>query len=97
MLGNGLLKAFQGGEPVSIGIIGCGDRGKGIMSILLQMPELFHIVATCDVLDFRLAEARKMGSFTEYKDHRPLLEDKKIKAVVIAVPLNVHQRRLSQT
>jgi len=90
MLGNGLLKAFQGGEPVSIGIIGCGDRGKGIMSILLQMPELFHIVATCDVLDFRLAEARKMGSFTEYKDHRPLLDDKKISAVVIAVPLNAH-------
>ncbi|MBN8851168.1 MAG: hyaluronate lyase [Sphingobacteriales bacterium 50-39] len=98
ILGNGLLKSFaadgevfsRDGEPVSIGIIGCGDRGKGIMSILLQMPELFHIVATCDVLDFRLAEARKMGSFTEYADHRRLLDDKKIKAVVIAVPLNLH-------
>lgn len=91
ILGNGLIKAFaSNSEPISIGVIGCGDRGKGIMSILLQMPELFHITAVCDVLNFRLAEARKMGSFTEYTDHRRLLDDKSIQAVVIAVPLNAH-------
>lgn len=76
--------------PVSIGIIGCGDRGKGIMDILLQMPERFTIKAICDVLDFRLAEARKLGSFTEFTDYRKLLDDKAITAVVIAVPLHLH-------
>ncbi len=76
--------------PIQIGIIGCGDRGKGIMSILLQMPELFNIAAVCDVLDFRLAETRKLGSFTELTDYRRLLDNKQIPAVVIAVPLNRH-------
>jgi len=91
LLNNGLLKAFAAeNEPIKIGVIGCGDRGKGIMSILLQMPELFHIAGVCDVLDFRLAETRKLGSFTEYTDYHQLLDKKDITAVVIAVPLNVH-------
>lgn len=94
LLQNQLLKAFETDpEPINIGIIGCGDRGKGIIDILLQMPDLFHISAICDVLDFRLQEAQKMsgaGSFSAYTDHRRLLDDKKIRAVVIAVPLNLH-------
>jgi predicted dehydrogenase len=91
MLNSGPLKAFaEGTDPISIGVIGCGDRGKGIMGILLQMPELFTIKAVCDVLDFRLAEARKMGTFTEFTEYRRLLDDKSITAVVIAVPLNLH-------
>jgi predicted dehydrogenase len=85
------LKSFAAdNDPISIGVIGCGDRGKGIMGILLQMPELFRLTAICDVLDFRLADARKMGTFTEFTDYRRLLDNKSITAVVIAVPLNLH-------
>jgi predicted dehydrogenase len=91
MLDHTPLKNFVAdNDPIQIAIIGCGDRGKGIMGILLQMPELFHITAICDVLDFRLAEARKMGSFTEFTDYHRLLDNKNITAVVIAVPLNLH-------
>jgi len=91
MLNSGPLKAFaEDTDPISIGVIGCGDRGKGIMGILLQMPELFRLTAICDVLDFRLADARKMGSFTEFTEYRRLLDNKSISAVVIAVPLNLH-------
>jgi len=91
VLNNGWLKTFAAdGEPLQIGIIGCGDRGKGIMNILLQMPELFNITAVCDVLDFRLAETRKLGTFTELTDYHRLLDNKQITAVVIAVPLNAH-------
>ncbi|MDO6429670.1 Gfo/Idh/MocA family oxidoreductase [Flavitalea sp. BT771] len=91
ILNSSPIKGFaEGSGPISVGVIGCGDRGKGIMSILLQMPELFTIKAVCDVLDFRLAEARKMGAFTEFTEYRRLLDNKNISAVVIAVPLNLH-------
>lgn len=91
LLNNGWLKAFAtDNTPIQIGVIGCGDRGKGIMSILLQMPELFHITAVCDVLDYRLAETRKLGKFTELTDYHQLLDNKQITAVAIAVPLNRH-------
>jgi predicted dehydrogenase len=93
LLNNGWLRSFAADNgPTQIGVIGCGDRGKGIMSILLQMPELFHIAGVCDVLDFRLAETRKLGSFTEFTDYHRLLDNKEITAVVIAVPLNLHYK-----
>jgi predicted dehydrogenase len=90
-LSGGFLKTFAAEEgPLRIGIIGCGDRGKGIMSILLQLPDMFQIAAVCDVLDFRLKESRKLGSFTEFTDYHRLLDDTSITAVVIAVPLHLH-------
>ena len=60
------------------------------MSILLQLPDMFQIAAICDVLDFRLKESRKLGSFTEFTDYHRLLDDTSITAVVIAVPLHLH-------
>src|SRR5579859_6071772 len=99
VLGNELVRALpvnREAGPLTIGIIGCGDRGKGIMSILLEMPDSFNITAIYDVLDFRLQEARKLkpastaSIWKEYTDHRKLLEDRSIQAVVIATPLNMH-------
>lgn len=95
LLHNQLLQAvgstFQ--EKINVGIIGCGDRGTGIMSVMRELPDLFTIAAICDVLDFRLANARKIAAASspkEYKDHRQLLDDKSIQAVIIATPLNMH-------
>jgi predicted dehydrogenase len=78
---------------IKIGVIGCGDRGKGIMQLLNQLPDKFKITAVCDVLDFRLTEARSLSKgepYRSYTDHRQLLDDKNIDAVVVAVPLNMH-------
>ncbi|NII27082.1 Gfo/Idh/MocA family oxidoreductase [Pseudoflavitalea sp. X16] len=94
ILHNQLLQAvgskFQ--EKINVGIIGCGDRGTGIMSVMRQLPDLFNIAALCDILDFRLDNARKIvaASPKEYKDYRKLLEDKSLHAVIIATPLNMH-------
>jgi predicted dehydrogenase len=95
LLHNQLLQAFGSTrqEKINVGLIGCGDRGTGVMSIMRQLPELFNISAICDVLDFRLEHARKVAGSSapkEYKDYRQLLEDKNIQAVVIATPLNMH-------
>ena len=81
-------------EPViNIGIIGCGDRGKGIIQVIDQFPQKFKVVAICDVLDLRLKEAQKFakdGRYMQCKDHRQLLDNSRVDAVVVAVPLNMH-------
>lgn len=79
-------------QPIRVGIIGCGDRGQGIISVIKELPDQFSIVAACDVLDFRLADTRKLlpASVNFHKDYRRLLDDQQVQAVIIATPLNLH-------
>jgi len=99
LLGGGLLlsqklSALQPAEePVKIAVIGCGDRGTGIMNILNGMPAQFRVTALCDVLDFRLAAAQKLvktGAVKTYIDFKKLLDNKEVEAVIVAVPLYLH-------
>lgn len=93
VLGNKLNALTPGNDPIKIAVIGCGDRGTGIMNILNDMPNQFRIVAICDVLDFRLTAAQKLsktGKLKAYTDYRKLLDDKEVGAVIVAVPLNLH-------
>jgi len=78
---------------INVGIIGCGDRGKGIIRVMDELSQKFKVVAICDVLDMRLTEAQKMaknGNYKQYKDHRQLLDNAAVDAVIISVPLNMH-------
>ena len=85
------LSKMYSDEKITIGIIGCGDRGKGIMDVLKEMPDKFTITATCDILDIRLQQANKISpDARQYKDYRKILDDKNIQAVIIATPLNLH-------
>ena len=82
-------------NQIGAGIIGCGDRGKGIMHTMNAAPtKKFEPIAYCDVLDFRLEEAKQYAapSATSYHDYRHLLDDESVQAVFIAVPLNEHFR-----
>lgn len=81
-------------KPINIAMIGCGDRGKGVLSVIQKMPDKFKISAICDVLDFRFTESKKFipSTCTTYKDYRKLLDDKNIEAVFIATPLSEHYR-----
>jgi predicted dehydrogenase len=92
-LGNRLSALQPEGGPVKIAVIGCGDRGTGIMNILNGMPGQFRVTALCDVLDFRLATAQKLvktGAAKTYTDYRKLLDDEEVEAVIVAVPLYLH-------
>lgn len=93
-LGNSPLSAFTlKANPIKIGVIGCGDRGNGLIQVMKKLPELFELTAICDTLDFRLTNAQKIASSSnlkQYKDYRKLLDDKKIEAVIISTPLNEH-------
>ncbi|MEO7978793.1 Gfo/Idh/MocA family oxidoreductase [Flavobacterium sp.] len=78
---------------ISIGIIGCGDRGNGLGSVINDMPEEFELKAVCDVLPFRLDKAKILGKKNNIryeKEYGKLLDDKTIDAVIIATPLYNH-------
>lgn len=93
ILSNNLIAADLASNPIKIAVIGCGDRGTGIMHILNGLPDMFRITAICDVLDFRLVAAQKLsknGVLKAYADYRKLLDDKDVEAVIVAVPLNLH-------
>ncbi|MES2652881.1 MAG: Gfo/Idh/MocA family oxidoreductase [Bacteroidota bacterium] len=78
--------------PINIAMIGCGDRGKGVLSVIKKMPEKFNIVSYCDVLDFRLEETKKyvVATSKPIKEYRKVLDDKNVSAVFIATPLSEH-------
>lgn len=93
---NEILQAFSSSRAegiLKVGIIGCGDRGNGLVQVIKELPGNFQVIAICDVLDFRLKETKKMdthANWKQYKDYRKLLDDKTIQAVFIATPLNLH-------
>ncbi|MEJ7911539.1 MAG: Gfo/Idh/MocA family oxidoreductase, partial [Chitinophagaceae bacterium] len=89
----GALPHSANAAKINIGIIGCGDRGKGIMTVLKDLGDMFNLVAICDVLPFRIEEAKKAvpgGNYKIYTDYRSLLDDKNVQAVVNATPLYLH-------
>lgn len=97
LLQSQMLAAFTEIAPsdsvFNVGVIGCGDRGKGIMHTLKELDGKFRVTAICDPLDFRLKEAEAEAAPFKpaaYKDYRKVLDDKSVSAVVIAVPLNLH-------
>ena len=96
LLHNTWLHAFAAnasGKKITVGIIGCGDRGKGLMEVLKKLNDKFTVTAICDVLDFRLEEAKKLAAtatFALHKEYRAVLDDKHIQAVIIATPLHLH-------
>lgn len=87
-----LLSAFGKQSLQTIAVIGCGDRGNGVMKVAQKLQNRFTVTAICDVLDFRLEEAKKIAgaNVKVFRDYRKLLEDKSINAVIIATPLSLH-------
>ena len=88
-----LVSSAIPGRKINVGVIGCGDRGNGLIQVMKELHENFSVVAGCDVLDFRIEETKKIVAGLPvkfYKDHRKLLDDKSVEAVIIAVPLYLH-------
>ena len=95
LLHHELLDAFAApaAGKLRLGIIGCGDRGKGLYKVLQQLTDKFDVVALCDDLPFRLREAQQLVPKAKpptYADYRALLAARAVDAVIIAVPLHLH-------
>ncbi len=77
-------------DRIRAGIIGIGARGSEIARQAIACPGV-EFVAFADVYTRRLEEAKQLapGAAT-YLDHRRLLDDKSIDAVLIATPQHLH-------
>jgi len=92
LVGNEVFGILNADKVINIAMIGCGDRGKGVLSVIRSMPAKFKTIAYCDLLDFRLKETEKFTPVTArpIKDYRQVLDDQTIDAVFIATPLSEH-------
>jgi predicted dehydrogenase len=77
-------------ERVRMGIIGAGARGTELVRQAMSCPNV-DFVAFADVYTRRLQEAKQLApEAATYLDHRRLLDDKSIDAVIIATPQHLH-------
>lgn len=92
LLGNEVFAGVKADRVINIAMIGCGNRGKGVLSVIKSMPSKFRTAAYCDVLDFRLKEAEKHvpAEARAIRNYQQVLNDKNIDAVFIATPLSEH-------
>ncbi len=90
-LGPLLARATAPSDRINIGVIGTGVRGRQLLSFLRDMPQ-FRVAAYCDVLPFRLDEARAVTapSAAAYTDYRHLLDDRNVDAIVVATHFSAH-------
>jgi predicted dehydrogenase len=77
-------------DRIRVGLIGAGDRGTELYRQAMGIPGV-EIVAFADVYTRRLEVAKTAVPDAEtYLDHRRLLDDKSIDAVLIATPQHLH-------
>lgn len=84
------LPSFEDGNKVlNIGVIGTGDRGTGMISILKDVSHI-KVVAVCDIIPFRLEYAVEISGAEGYDDYNELLTHNGLDAVIIATPFGLH-------
>lgn len=78
-------------EKVRVGLIGTGQRGVGIATILKELQGI-ELVACCDIVKANLEKGMSLAvpKAKGYTDYRKLLENKDLDAVIIATPLYLH-------
>jgi predicted dehydrogenase len=89
-LGPALANTRPPTDRIGLGIIGVGSRGKQHFKFLQDVPML-KLVANCDVLPFRLNEAKTAEpGVRAYSDYRNLLDDKDVDAVIVSTTFSEH-------
>jgi len=77
-------------ERIRLGIIGAGDQGMQIVRAAIACPNT-EFVAFADIYTKRFERALSAAPNAKtYLDHRYLLDDKSIDAVLIATPQHLH-------
>ena len=73
-----------------VGVIGLGTRGREIVNALVPMEA--HVAAICDTYPAALSRcAREVPKATQTKECQSILDDKEIKAVIVATPTHQHK------
>jgi predicted dehydrogenase len=79
-------------DRIRLGVIGSGGRARDVMRHLMAQPNV-EVVALADVWETSLDRAQQMittGTPRRFRDHRALLEDDSIDAVLIGTPDHWH-------
>ncbi len=89
--GSALLTVRAAADPIKFGVIGLGERGSYLVRRVARL-DIGRCVALCDVNRQAMDDAAQklITNPKKYRDHRDLLADKEVEAVVIAVPLHLH-------
>lgn len=85
------VKGAAASSSVTLGLIGCGDRGILVARLLLKNTAA-RLVALCDIFDDRIEKAKReipIDSPRVYKDYQKLLASD-VDAVIIATPVFLH-------
>lgn len=78
-------------DRIGLGVIGTGSRGTYVMTVFQKNADV-QVRALCDVYGVRLDEAQQKAPGTRtFNDHRKLLENKEIDAVLIGSPDHWHK------
>ncbi|RKR12259.1 putative dehydrogenase [Maribacter vaceletii] len=87
------LNFTNAANKLTIGIIGTGDRGSGLIPLINEIDN-FKVVACCDTLPFRLENglSKAPKKAKGYADYRKLLDNPDIDAVLISTPFNTHSK-----
>ena len=77
-------------ERVRLGLIGAGGRGRGVLGTFVKTDQV-EVPGICDVWPERSELAKKIAPNAQtFTDHRALLDNTKIDAVLIATPDHWH-------
>lgn len=84
-------------DRVRVGMIGVGGRGQELLRQVIAVPNA-ELVAIADIYPRRFDEAKKYApNLKTFSDHRQLLDQKDIDAVIVASPLHIHTRHFLDT
>ena len=77
-------------ERIGLGLIGCGNRGRSVMTTFVNNSSI-QVNALCDVYPARIDEAASIATNAKgHADHRALLDQRDVDAVLIATPDHWH-------
>ncbi|HUQ93387.1 MAG TPA: Gfo/Idh/MocA family oxidoreductase [Bryobacteraceae bacterium] len=83
-------RIFGANNKVNLGLIGAGGRGSHVMQVFQKTGQV-NVTGVCEVYAVRLDSALgKAPGAKGFSDHRKLLEQKQLDAVLIATPDHWH-------
>jgi predicted dehydrogenase len=83
-------RVWGANDRIRVGFIGFGDRATDLLNHVRACPNT-EAVAFCDVFSMQRDRAESLtAGAAVYADHREMLEDASIDAVVIATPPHLH-------
>jgi len=78
-------------KPIKIGLIGCGGISNAHARGYHNLPDLFQVTATCDVVEGRATErGKQLGAREIYTDYEEMLKEADVDAVDICLPHDLH-------